>query len=180
MKIRTQRTSACVESDSLLKLQFSKLTPKKFVESAHTKPQRSMIGICCGIHLSFTMSSMLCVHGVNQRFYLATFARFYLSSPNFNTYIQYHMELRYDRTLAWTPSYRSKIATRPETQITHTRGGRQKFTTFDLLLVQRRLEARWRMERRTIVCYLGGIWRRLEQLERITAVFLRWVNLAAW
>ena len=64
MKIRTQRTSACVESDSLLKLQFSKLTPKKFVESAHTKPRRSMIAICFGIHLSFTMSSMLCVQGL--------------------------------------------------------------------------------------------------------------------
>ena len=64
MKIRTQRTSACVESDSLLKLQFSKLTPKKFVESAHTEPRRSMIAICFGIHLSFTMSSMLCVQGV--------------------------------------------------------------------------------------------------------------------
>ena len=30
-----------------------------------------------------------------------------------------------DRTLVWTPRYRWKIATRPETQITHTRGGRQ-------------------------------------------------------
>ena len=27
------------------------------------------------------------------------------------------------------------------------------------------------MERRTIVCYLGGIWRRLEQLERIYGRF---------
>ena len=27
------------------------------------------------------------------------------------------------------------------------------------------------MERRTIVCYLGGIWRRLEQLERISDRF---------
>ena len=27
------------------------------------------------------------------------------------------------------------------------------------------------MERRTIVCYLGGIWRRLEQLERISGRF---------
>ena len=51
-------------SDSLRKLQFSKLTPKKFVESAHTKPRRSMIAICFGIHLSFTMSSMLCVQGL--------------------------------------------------------------------------------------------------------------------
>ena len=42
---------------------YSKLTPKKFVESAHTKPRRSMIAICFGIHLSFT-SSMLCVHGL--------------------------------------------------------------------------------------------------------------------
>ena len=35
---------------------------KKLVESAHTKPRRSIISICFGIHLSFTMSSMLCVH----------------------------------------------------------------------------------------------------------------------
>ena len=50
--------------DSLRKLQFSKLTPKKFVESAHTKPRRSMIAICFGIHPSFTMSGMLCVQGL--------------------------------------------------------------------------------------------------------------------
>ena len=31
------------------------------------------------------------------------------------------------------------------------------------------------MERRTIVCYLGGIWRRLEQLE-FTAVFFWWIR----
>ena len=54
-----------------------------------------MIAICCRIRLSFAMSSMLCVHGLNQRFYLATFARFYLSSATFSTYIQYNMELRY-------------------------------------------------------------------------------------
>ena len=60
----TQRTSACVTRNSLRKLQFSKLTPKKFVESAHIKPRRSMIAIFFGIHLSFTMSSMLCVHGL--------------------------------------------------------------------------------------------------------------------
>ena len=38
--------------------------------------------------------------------------------------------------------------------------------TFDSLSMQRRLEARSRMESRTIVCYVGGIWRRLEPLER--------------
>ena len=37
--------------------------------------------------------------------------------------------------------------------------------------VQRRLEARSRMESRTMVCYLGGIWRRLEPLERIHGRF---------
>ena len=63
IKIRTQRTRACVTRDSVWKLQFSKLTSKKFVESAHTKPRRSMIAICFGIHFSF-MSSMLCVHGL--------------------------------------------------------------------------------------------------------------------
>ena len=56
-----------------------------------------MIAICFGIHLSFTMSSRLCVYltldsGVyiinvlNQRFYLATFVRLYLSSATFNTF----------------------------------------------------------------------------------------------
>ena len=64
MKIRTQRTSAYVTRDSPRKLQFSRLTPKKFVESAYTKPRRSVIAIRFGIHLSFTMSSMLCVHGL--------------------------------------------------------------------------------------------------------------------
>ena len=38
--------------------------PKKFAESANTKPRRSMIANCFGIHLSFTMSSMLCVQGL--------------------------------------------------------------------------------------------------------------------
>ena len=37
--------------------------------------------------------------------------------------------------------------------------------------VQRRLEPRSRMESRTMVCYLGGIWRRLEPLERIHGRF---------
>ena len=36
-----------------------------------------------------------------------------------------------------------------------------------------RLEERSRMESRTIVCYLGGIWRRLEPLGRIYGRFLR-------
>ena len=66
--IRTQRSSACVTRDSVWKLQFSKLAPKKFVESAHTKPRRSMIAICFGIHLSF-MSSMLRVHGLRVLHY---------------------------------------------------------------------------------------------------------------
>ena len=64
IRIRTQHTSPCVTRDSVWKLLFSKLAPKKFVESAHTKPRRSMIAIRFGIHLSFTMSSMLCVHGL--------------------------------------------------------------------------------------------------------------------
>ena len=51
----TLRTNACVKR----KLQFSKLRPKNMVESAHTEPRRSMIAICFGIFLSFTMSSML-------------------------------------------------------------------------------------------------------------------------
>ena len=38
-------------------------------------------------------------------------------------------------------------------------------------LVQMRLEERSRMESRSIKCYLGGIWRRLEPLERIYGRF---------
>ena len=54
----TLRTSACVKRFTV-KLQFSKFRPKNMVESAHTKPRRSMIAICFGIFLSFMMSSML-------------------------------------------------------------------------------------------------------------------------
>ena len=43
--------------------------------------------------------------------------------------------------------------------------------TFHSLSVQRHLEARSRMESRTIACYLVGIWRRLEPLERIQGRF---------
>ena len=47
----------------------------------------------------------------------------------------------------------------------------QRLATFDSLLVQRRLEERSRMESKTIVCYLEGIWRRLKPLERIYGRF---------
>ena len=47
----------------------------------------------------------------------------------------------------------------------------QRLATYDSLSVQRLLEAKSRMESRTIVCYLGGIWRRLEPLERIYGRF---------
>ena len=43
----------------------------------------------------------------------------------------------------------------------------QRLATFDSLSVQMLLAARSRMESRTIMCYLGGVWRRLDQLERI-------------
>ena len=46
-----------------------------------------------------------------------------------------------------------------------------RLATFDSLWVERRLKAKSRMERKTIVCYLGGIWRRLEPLERIYGRF---------
>ena len=115
IKIRTQRTSACVTRDSPRKLQFSKLTPKKFVESAHTKPRRSMIAIGFDIHLSFTMSSMLRAHGLrflhNKHFgstLLSSNIRPILfefcdpQSRTLNAYIQYNMELSYILILAKT------------------------------------------------------------------------------
>ena len=82
---------------------------KKLVESAHTKPWRSMIAICFGIYLSFTMSSMLCVHGLrvthNQHFEPTLFSsniRPILFEFCDLQYIQYNMELRYILILAKT------------------------------------------------------------------------------
>ena len=46
-----------------------------------------------------------------------------------------------------------------------------RLVTFDSLSVQMHLEERSRMESRTIVCYLGGIWRRLKPLEPIYGRF---------
>ena len=45
-----------------------------------------------------------------------------------------------DRGSAWTPRYRWQIATRPETQITHTRGGRQSYAPVDTTGKQREQE----------------------------------------
>ena len=91
---------ACVTRDPLRKLQFSKLTPKKFVESAHTKPRISMIAICFGIHLSFTMSNMLCVHGprvLHNKHFQTTLISNNIRPILFELrgvqYIQYNMEL---------------------------------------------------------------------------------------
>ena len=47
----------------------------------------------------------------------------------------------------------------------------QRLATFETLSVKMRLEARSRKESTTIVCFLGGIWRRLEPLERIYGRF---------
>ena len=43
---------------------------------------------------------------------------------------------------AWTPRYRWQIATRPETLITHTRGGRQSLAHFDTIGKQQLLKAK--------------------------------------
>ena len=47
----------------------------------------------------------------------------------------------------------------------------KRLATFDSLSVQMRLAARSRIHSRTIVCYLGGVWRPLESLERIYGGF---------
>ena len=49
--------------------------------------------------------------------------------------------------------------------------GLQRLVTFNSVSVEMRLEERSQMESRTIVCYLGGICRRLEPLERIYGRF---------
>ena len=61
-----------------------------------------MIAICFGIYLSFTMSSMLCVHGLrvihNQHFeptLLSSNIRSILFEFRDLQHIQYNMELRY-------------------------------------------------------------------------------------
>ena len=68
-----------------------------------------MIAICFGIYLSFTMSSMLCVHGLgvthNQNFeptLLSSNIRPILFEFRHLQYIKYNMELRYILILAKT------------------------------------------------------------------------------
>ena len=68
-----------------------------------------MIAICFGIYLYFTMSSMLCVHGLrvirNKHFeptLLFSNIRLILFEFRDLQYIQYNMELRYILILAMT------------------------------------------------------------------------------
>ena len=48
--------------------------------------------------------------------------------------------------------------------------GLQRLATFNSLSVQMRLEERSRMESKTIVCYLGGIWGELDLSGRFAGV----------
>ena len=81
-------------SDSLRKLQFSKLRPKNW-SNLHTQslgdqwlqfvlasifPLRWVV--CC----VFTDRELYIINILNQSFYLATFVRFYLSAATFNTF----------------------------------------------------------------------------------------------
>ena len=54
--------------------------------------------VCC----VSTVCGFYIINILNQRFYLATFVRFYLISATLNAYIQYNMELRYILILAKT------------------------------------------------------------------------------
>ena len=95
----------------------SKLTPKKFVESAHTKPRRSMIAICFGIHLSSTMSSMLCVQGLRV-LYNKDFESTFLSSnirPILFDFcdLQYVHSIQYGTTEYWKRPEKQRLSRRP-------------------------------------------------------------------
>ena len=81
-------------SDSLRKLQFSKLRPKNWLNQ-HTQSLRGQWlqfafasifplrwVVCC----VFTDYGLYIINIMNQRFYLASFVRFYLSSATFNTF----------------------------------------------------------------------------------------------
>ena len=85
-------------SDSLRKLQFSKLRPKNW-SNLHTQslgdqwlqfvlasifPLRWVV--CC----VFTDRELYIINILNQSFYLATFVRFYLSAATFNTWLMAH------------------------------------------------------------------------------------------
>ena len=87
-------SDACVTSDSLRKLQFSKLTPKNSL-NLHTQSlgdQWFQFGlasifplrwvICC----VFTDRGFYIINIFKQRLYLTTFVRFYLSYAAFNTF----------------------------------------------------------------------------------------------
>ena len=71
------------------------------------------------------------------------------------------------KRLSPTPSV-SNLSLRPGRYLSTVT---QSLATFNSLSLQMRLEERSRMESRTIVCYLGGIWRRLEPLELIYGRF---------
>ena len=63
--------------------------------------------------------------------------RFCLFSPSAEhgprlQFLQLFPSKAIDSTLVWTPRYRWNIATRPETQITHTRGGRESLARVDI------------------------------------------------
>ena len=82
---------------------------KKLVESARTKPSRTMITIFFGIYLSFMISSTLCVHGPqvihNKHFeptLLSSNIRPILFEFRDLQYNQHNMELRYILILAKT------------------------------------------------------------------------------
>ena len=70
---------------------------------------------------------------------------------------------RYLSTVTWSSNQGSVHGFRREKL--------QRLATFDSLSAQMRLAARSRKESRTNVCYLSGVWSRLEPLERIYGRF---------
>ena len=106
MKMRAQRTKAARAWHAIHRgncSTFSKLTPKNSFK-LHTQSLRyqwlqfalaSIFPLRWVVCCVFTDCRFYIINILNQRFYLATFARFYLSSATFNTCIQCNMELRY-------------------------------------------------------------------------------------
>ena len=112
------------------------------VESAHTKPRRSMIAICFGIHLSFTMSSMLCVHGLrvlHNKHFEST-----LLSSNIRPILfefcdlQYVHSIQYGTTLHFTEYWkrpeRQRLSRRPRAIIWITRELRTQVSVISSLM----------------------------------------------
>ena len=84
-------------------------------------------------------SHKMCVTSLPCGLWADLWPFYWLYCKRFSLYIKVYTSEAIDRTLVWTPCYRWKIAKWPETQITHTQGGRQSLAPVDINTQERKL-----------------------------------------